>query len=213
MADGVTGDGLWPPASILLVDDEPANLVALEAVLAPLGQRLVKAASGQEALRHVLREEFAAILLDVRMPVMDGFETAEIIRSRTATRSTPILFVADFPEAERDLPQAYRIGAADVMFRPFMPEFLRTKLRVFIELHQQQRSIRELLVRAEECSRAKSEFLKMAAHELRTPLAVVVGYLSMLADDTFGELTEDMRRVVDILNDKGQDLNRIVDDV
>jgi signal transduction histidine kinase len=199
------------PASLLLVDDEPANLAALEVVLAPLGQRLVMARSGREALRHLLRDDYAAILLDVRMPGMDGFETAELIRARPASQSTPILFITAFPDAEQDLQRAYRIGAADVIFKPFVPEFLRTKMGVFVELYQQQRSIRELLAQAQESSRAKSEFLNMAAHELRTPLAVLVGYMSMLADGTFGELTADWQRVLQILTQKGDELNRIVD--
>ncbi len=201
------------PASLLLVDDEPANLAALEVVLAPLEQRLHMARSGREALRHLLREDFAAVLLDVRMPNMDGFETAELIRARPASQTTPILFITAFPDAEQDLQRAYRVGAADVIFKPFVPEFLRTKVGVFVDLYQQQQSIRELLVRAQESSRAKSEFLNMAAHELRTPLAVIVGYLSMLADGTFGEVGVDWNRVLQILNQKGEELNRIVDDL
>jgi signal transduction histidine kinase len=199
--------------SILLVDDERANLAALEAVLEPLQQRLVLAGTGREALRHLLREEFAVILLDVRMPDMDGFETAELIRSRPASQSTPIIFITAFPEAEADLQRAYRMGAADVIFKPFVPEFLRTKLSVFIELHQKQRSIRELLVQAQDSARAKSEFLNMAAHELRTPLAVVVGYISMLADGTFGQVGPDWGRVLDIMRQKGDELNRLVNDL
>jgi len=202
-----------PPSSVLVVDDEPANLAALEVVLAPLGHRVELARSGRDALRALLHEDFAAVLLDVRMPDMDGFETAELIRSRPSTQSTPIIFITAFPHAEQDLQRAYRVGAADVIFKPFVPEFLRTKLTVFIELHQQQRSIRELLVQAQESSRAKSEFLNMAAHELRTPLAVVVGYLSMLADGTFGELNSDCNRVLQILRQKGDELNRLVDDL
>jgi signal transduction histidine kinase len=200
-----------PRVGLLLVDDEPANLAALEVVLAPLDQRIVLARSGREALRQLLRDDFAAILLDVRMPDMDGFETAELVRARPATHSTPILFVTAFPEAEQDLQRAYRIGAADVIFKPFVPEFLRTKVGVFVDLHQQQRSIRELLARAQESSRAKSEFLNLAAHELRTPLAVIVGYLSMLHDGTFGEVTPDWSRVVRILMEKGHELNQLVD--
>jgi two-component system, sensor histidine kinase len=212
MVERVVGAGEPPPrVSLLLVDDEPANLAALEVVLAPLDQRMVLARSGREALRHLLHEDFAAILLDVRMPDMDGFETAELVRARPASHSTPILFVTAFPEAEQDLQRAYRIGAADVIFKPFVPEFLRTKIGVFVELHQRQRSIRELLAQAQDSNRAKSEFLNMAAHELRTPLAVIVGYLSMLHDGTFGEVTPDWARVVQILIQKGHELNGLVD--
>src|SRR5215470_167675 len=212
MADRTVGEQL-PRSGLLIVDDEPANLAALEVVLAPLGHRVEMAQSGREALRALLRDDFAAVLLDVRMPDMDGFETAELIRSRPSTQTTPIIFITAFHHAEQDLQRAYRVGAADVIFKPFVPEFLRTKLSVFIELHQQQRSIRELLVQAQGSSRAKSEFLNMAAHELRTPLAVVVGYLSMLSDGTFGELNPDCDRVLQILRQKGDELNRLVDDL
>ena len=212
MVERVVGaDERRPRVSLLLVDDEPANLAALEVVLAPLDQRMVLARSGRDALRSLLHEDFAAILLDVRMPDMDGFETAELVRARPASHSTPILFVTAFPEAEQDLQRAYRIGAADVIFKPFVPEYLRTKVGVFVDLHQQQRSIRELLAQAQDSSRTKSEFLNMAAHELRTPLAVIVGYLSMLHDGTFGEVTPDWSRVVQILIQKGGELNGIVD--
>src|SRR5215475_3492630 len=210
MAERIVGDQLQR-SGLLIVDDEPANLAALEVVLAPLGHRVEMAQSGREALRALLRDDFAAVLLDVRMPDMDGFETAELIRSRPSTQTTPIIFITALPHAEQDLQRAYRIGAADVIFKPFVPEFLRTKVGVFVELHQQQRSIRELLVQAQESSRAKSEFLNMAAHELRTPLAVIVGYLSMLSDGTFGEVTEDWSRVLQILIQKGEELNHIVD--
>ena len=212
MAERIVSEQL-KPSGLLVVDDEPANLAALEVVLAPLGHRVEMAQSGREALRALLRDDFAAVLLDVRMPDMDGFETAELIRSRPSTQSTPIIFITALPHAEQDMQRAYRVGAADVIFKPFVPEFLRTKLSVFIELHQQQRSIRELLVQAQESSRAKSEFLNMAAHELRTPLAVVVGYLSMLSDGTFGELNSDCDRVLQILRQKGDELNRLVDDL
>ncbi len=201
------------PVSILLVDDEPANRAAREVVLAPLGQRLVTAGSGREALRHLLREDFAVIVLDVRMPDMDGFETAELIRSRPASRITPIIFVTAFPEAEHDLERAYRIGAVDVLFKPFVPESLRSKVSVLVDLHQKQRSIAELLAKAQESNRAKSEFLNLAAHELRTPLAVIVGYLSMLADGTFGEVSPELRQAFEILTEKSEELNRIVDDL
>jgi two-component system, sensor histidine kinase len=211
MVERIVGAEGRPRVGLLVVDDEPANLAALEVVLAPLEQRVVLARSGREALRHLLHDDFAAILLDVRMPGMDGFETAELVRARPATQHTPILFVTAFPEAEQDLQRAYRIGAADVIFKPFVPEFLRTKVSVFVDLHQQQGSIRSLLAQAQESSRAKSEFLNMAAHELRTPLAVIVGYLSMLHDGTFGDVHDDWSRVLQILSQKGDELNTIID--
>jgi PAS domain S-box-containing protein len=118
---------------LLLVDDNPENLVALEATLEGLGQELVKANSGIEALRHLLDHDFAAILLDVRMPVMDGFETASMIRSRKRSRNTPILFLTGYKDEEH-LFRGYDLGAVDFLFKPIVPEILQSKVAVFVEL-------------------------------------------------------------------------------
>src|SRR6266849_6899503 len=118
---------------ILLVDDSPDNLVSLEAALEGLGQELVLAQSGTQALRHLLESDFAAILLDVRMPEMDGFETAELIRSRPRSRQTPILFLTGYKNEEH-LFRGYDLGAVDFLFKPIVPEVLRSKVAVFVEL-------------------------------------------------------------------------------
>jgi PAS domain S-box-containing protein len=118
---------------ILLVDDNQENLLALEATLEGLGQELVKASSGVEALRHLLDDDFAAILLDVRMPDMDGFETATLIRSRKRSRNTPILFLTGY-KSEDHLFRGYDLGAVDFLFKPIVPEILQSKVAVFVEL-------------------------------------------------------------------------------
>jgi len=120
-------------AKILLVDDSPENLVSLEASLDGLGQDLVIAHSGLEALRHLLEDDFAAILLDVKMPEMDGFQTAELIRSRKRSRHTPILFLTAYKNEEQ-LFRGYDLGAVDFLFKPIVPEILRSKVAVFVEL-------------------------------------------------------------------------------
>src|SRR5712672_1113780 len=118
---------------ILLVDDTPENLVSLEAALGGLDEELVLANSGKEALRHLLHDDFAAILLDVRMPEMDGFETAELIRSRPRSRQTPIIFLTGYKNEEH-LFRGYDLGAVDFLFKPIVPEILRSKVAVFVEL-------------------------------------------------------------------------------
>lgn len=200
-------------ARILLVDDERANLVALEAVLAPLDQELVLASTPQEALRQLLRHEFALVLLDVRMPIMDGLEVATLIRSRETTHSLPIIFLTAYGEAEEHLQQAYRLGAADFIFKPIDPDFLRAKVGVFVELHRQRQRTSELLRQAEAVSRAKSEFLRMAAHELRSPLAVVIGWISMIDEGTFGEPPEEWRRPLAKVAAKSRELAALVNDI
>src|SRR5277367_5621629 len=118
---------------ILLVDDTPENLISLEAALDGLGQELVLANSGTEALRHLLEDNFAAILLDVKMPEMDGFQTAELIRSRKRSRHTPILFLTGYKNEEH-LFRGYDLGAVDFLFKPIVPEVLRSKVGVFVDL-------------------------------------------------------------------------------
>jgi PAS domain S-box-containing protein len=138
---------------ILLVDDAPDKLLALEAALSDLGQTVVKAESGNEALRLLLRREFAVILLDINMPGMDGFETAALIRQRQACAHTPIIFVTSFSTADIEVYRGYSLGAVDYLFTPVTPEVLRSKVAVFVELAKKTREIRrqaDALRRAEE---------------------------------------------------------------
>jgi signal transduction histidine kinase len=123
-----------PKISILLVDDQPENLLALEAILADLDQNLVQARSGREALKRLLEEDFAVILLDVQMPEMDGFETARLIRERERSQFTPIIFVTAIHRAEEHVLQAYSVGAVDYVFKPLVPKVLRAKVATFVEL-------------------------------------------------------------------------------
>ena len=200
-------------AQILLVDDTPAKLVAIEAILGPLRLLVVKAGSGREALRLLLQEDFALILLDVRMSDMDGFETAALIRQRRASEHTPIIFLTAFEQAEIDMARGYSLGAVDYIFSPIQPEVLRAKAAVFVELYQKTAEISELYTAAQESSRSKSEFLNMAAHELRTPLSVVSGYLALLAEGSLGDGPPAWKMPIDMLTAKAAELNRIVDDL
>jgi two-component system, sensor histidine kinase len=125
-----------PAGDILVVDDHAANLATIEAVLGDLGERLIMARSGPEALRKLLRHDFALILLDVQMPTMDGFETAMLIRSRERSRLVPIVFVTAFDTDEAEVLAAYELGAVDFLFKPIRPEILRAKASVFVALQQ-----------------------------------------------------------------------------
>jgi signal transduction histidine kinase len=127
--------------SLLLVDDRPENLLALEAILEPLGQSLVRANSGPEALKRVLASEFAAILLDVQMPGMNGFEVAEIIKSREKSRTIPIIFLSAISKEDAYVFKGYSMGAVDYVFKPFNPDVLRSKVAVFVDLYLKQREI------------------------------------------------------------------------
>src|SRR4051794_33023420 len=114
--------------NILLVDDNPRNLISLQAMLEPLGQQLVLAHSGEEALRHVLEQDFAVILLDVRMDGMDGFETAQLIREREKSRHIPIIFITGAEHRETKIFEGYKRGAVDYLIKPVVPEILQAKV-------------------------------------------------------------------------------------
>lgn len=129
-------------ANILVVDDRPDKLLALETILGCLGQNLVQARSGKEALRHLLKQDFAVILLDVSMPSMDGFETAALIRQRPKSEHTPIIFVTSIGNSENHITRGYSLGAVDYLLTPIVPEVLRTKVSVFVELHRQTELIK-----------------------------------------------------------------------
>jgi CheY-like chemotaxis protein len=128
-------------AKILLVDDRPENLLALEAILAGLGHELVKASSGEEALKRLLSDDVAVILLDVQMPGMDGFETASHIKQRERTRDIPILFLTAIDGAAHQAFRGYAAGAVDYLAKPFDPWVLRAKVAVFVELHERRRQL------------------------------------------------------------------------
>jgi PAS domain S-box-containing protein len=128
-------------ASILLVDDSPANLLTFETILADLNEPIVTARSGEEALRKLLSDDFAVIVMDVNMPGMTGFEAASLIRQRKRTQHTPIIFVSAISVDEVHAYRGYSIGGVDYIFAPIVPEVLRTKVRVFVDLYKQRREV------------------------------------------------------------------------
>jgi CheY-like chemotaxis protein len=138
----VTGPATQAP-KILIVDDRPENLLALEAILQGLGHDLVKAHSGEEALKRLLTEDFALILLDVQMPGMDGFETATHIKQRERTRDVPIVFLTAIDGEAHQAFRGYAAGAVDYLSKPFDPWVLRAKVGVFIELYERRRDLAE----------------------------------------------------------------------
>ncbi len=139
---------------LLLVDDDRDNLLALQAILEPLNEELMLAESGMDALRLCLEHDFGAILLDVRMPEMDGFETAELIRSRKRSRQTPILFLTAY-RSDEQLFRGYDLGAVDFLFKPIVPEVLQSKVSVFVELSRSEQLLRR---QTEELARTEKKF-------------------------------------------------------
>src|SRR5438445_3732038 len=154
---------------ILVVDDNPAKLLALDTILTDLDQHLVKLHSGEEALRRLLTQDFAVILLDVNLPGMDGFETAAMIRQRKQSEHTPIIFTSSISTTETHAARGYSLGAVDYIFTPIVPEILRSKVAVFVELAKKSALV---LKQAEQLGRSEQ-----AARELAEARAVLLADL------------------------------------
>lgn len=161
------------PPAVLLVDDHVSNLVSLEAILEPLGIRMDKACSGEQALRFLLREDYAVILLDVRMVGLSGFETAALIKQRERTRNVPIIFLTAYGRDDAELVTGYATGAVDFLQKPFPPEVLRSKVSVFVELFRAQQQVRR-----------QSELLRQKEAEARDAALRAAGYIDRLRDFT-----------------------------
>jgi signal transduction histidine kinase/DNA-binding response OmpR family regulator len=142
---------------VLLVDDQPNNLIALEAILGDLGLNLVRARSGEEALMRVLDADFAVILMDVQMPGMDGFEAATLIRERDRSRHTPIIFLTAFQSTEIEVSRGYKLGAVDFLSKPVVPTMLRSKVGVFVALFRMTEQVRLQAAQLHEGQRREHE--------------------------------------------------------
>jgi len=190
---GINASGALPhDVSVLIVDDQPGKLLTYSAILEGIDANLVVAESARAALDLLLRMEFALVLVDVCMPELDGFELAAMIRDHPRFQRTAIIFVSAMPQTEVDRVRGYRYGAVDFLQVPIVPEILRSKVGVFVDLYRKTRELEELnhalerrvaqrTAELEEASRNKDEFLAVLAHELRNPLAAIRSATQVIA--------------------------------
>jgi two-component system, sensor histidine kinase len=184
------------PSDILVVDDTPENLTAIEVALDDLNYRLVKVQSGKEALRRLLKQDFALILLDVQMPTMSGFETARLIRARDRSKHVPIIFITAYDRDDAEVLEAYRLGAVDFLLKPIQPEILKAKASVFVELQRRTKEVERQaeLIRAhilqereswltEQRSRIEADALKRRLEEQRVHAAELQRLNQRLEED------------------------------
>lgn len=226
--------------NILMVDDQPSRLLSYESILKDLGQSLISARSGEEALQRLLEDDFAVILLDVSMPGMDGFETAAMIHDHPRFESIPIIFVTGVHDSEFDALKGYRLGAVDYVSIPIVPEILRSKVSVLVELYVQRRELQRLnrslaeanaTLQAEkarelervngtleqanaalrDADRHKDEFIAILAHELRNPLAPIRAAVDVMSLMPLEH--SQLRWAREVIDRQTTHLSRLVDDL
>ncbi|MBC7869461.1 MAG: response regulator [Chitinophagaceae bacterium] len=220
--------------NILLVDDTPENLIALEAVLEPLNLNIIKATSGREALRCVLEYELAMILLDIHMPGMDGLEAAKLIRMRENSKNIPIIFLTAYQTGDIDVLRAYSVGGIDFLLKPIIPEILLYKVEILInlfnhnkilaahsqaleqvnlELEQQLETIQQLNRQLEDANEQLEAFVYSTTHDLRAPLRIVQSFGKTLMDKYLGDVAPEGRDYLKRIVDKAQSMTHLIDDL
>ncbi|MEO8200351.1 MAG: response regulator, partial [Gemmatimonadota bacterium] len=231
---GLDAPELTDRVNILMVDDQPANLIALEAMLQGLGQNLVKADSGREALKHLMSQDFAVILLDVKMPDMDGFETASLIRERDKSRHTPIIFLTAADQSQTQAVRGYAVGAVDYLIKPVVPEFVRSKVAVFVELAKKSELLKrqaQLLRESEQASRDLAEtraelvralehknneletFSYAVSHDLRAPLRRIDSFSRAVVESQVDKLDSTGKHFLERVREASQQMSDLIDDV
>ncbi|TMF70474.1 MAG: response regulator [Chloroflexi bacterium] len=215
-----------PPAkakvNVLLVDDDATKRFALRTILAPLDENVVEASSGADALRQLLRNEFAVVLLDVRMPIMDGFETAQLIRQRPRSELTPIIFVTALDQAETDMGRGYNLGAVDFVFAPVVPAIMRAKVSVFVELYRAQQELRRYRTQLETLveertialtaiNRELEAFSYSVSHDLRGPLVSFDAMSQMMLESYGGQLDEDATANLERMREASKRMTSVFD--
>lgn len=209
---------------ILIVDDLIENLISLEAILEDFDISFDRAFSGEEALKFSLKEEYALVILDVQMPGMNGYETLEMMRQRKKTKYLPVIFVSAIHQSDLHIIRGIETGAVDFIPKPIIPDILKGKVRVFLDLFLQRKKLDDLLKqmadanlnlkieknRAEEATRTKSMFLANMTHEIRTPLNGVIGLSKFLQKTS---LNEEQVELLDIITNSGENLLQIINDI
>lgn len=203
---------------ILIVDDKPENLVALETVLKDLDIELVKATSGNEALKKTLHYDFALALLDIQMPEMDGYELASILREEEKTSHLPFIFISAVYTDNLNVFKGYEKGAFSFITKPFQPEILINKVKFFVEKHQQEVALYELNKRLEkknadlEFSNQELEaFTYSVSHDLRAPLRAISGYMGILEEEYGKTLDDEGKRLISRVSKNAVKMSDLID--
>jgi signal transduction histidine kinase len=208
------------PVCILLVDDKPENLLALEELLKQPDRHIIRAGSGQEALRLLLKHEVALVLLDVQMPEMDGYETAQLMRGAGPTRSVPIIFLTAGDRSEERAFRGFEVGAVDFLYKPINPLVLQNKVDVFVQLHRRNQDLRAVNSALERTSAVLSEKVadledvnRTISHDLRAPVRALRGFTQLLEESLEGKLEGEAQHFMNRITQAADRMTRMLDDL
>jgi len=191
---------------ILLVDDRPENLYSLENILVNENRIILKASSGEEALKIAFSEDLALILLDVQMPVMDGFEVAHMLKQTNRTKKTPILFVTAISKEKKYMLKGYQEGCIDYLFKPLDVDITQAKVNTLLKLHDQQRELEIKNAELAKLNQEKNYFLGVASHDLRNPIGNIISLVHILEDELGDSLSLEMKEMLQMMHDSGRDM-------
>ena len=198
---------------ILMVDDKPENLLVLERLLKDLPVELYRAASGNEALRLTLHNDFALALLDIQMPEMDGYELAELLRQEERTAKMPFIFISAIYTDHINIFQGYERGAFSYIVKPFEPGILLNKVRLFIEMHEHEQALQRRTLELERANRELESFSYSVSHDLRAPLRAISGFSHVLAEDYAAKLDDQGRVLLDKVSSAAKRMGFLIDDL
>ncbi|WP_372750901.1 response regulator [Labilibaculum sp.] len=209
---------------ILIVDDKKENLISLEKILDDFDVEFIRASSGEEALKHSLKYDYAMAILDVQMPGMDGYETLELMRLRKKTKLLPVIFVSAIHQSDLHIIKGIETGAVDFIPKPIIPEILIGKVKVFLDLYKQKLEVDQLLEhlekknkelsieknKAEKATLSKSLFLANMSHEIRSPMNGILGLSRLLLQS---ELNDEQKDMLEVMTNSGENLIQIINDI
>jgi two-component system, sensor histidine kinase and response regulator len=201
------------PPKILIVDDRPENLMATSALLRPLAATILTAESGSDALMLVLKNSFAIVLLDVQMPVMDGFETARLMKTRPDMEGVPIIFVTAISKEDHFATRAAEIGAVDYIFKPINPDILKSKVKVYLDLYRQREQILKLNATLRQSNEELERFAYVCSHDMQEPVRMMNTYAGFLEQDAAEQLDDNNRRYVTYIRDNAVRMQKMIRDI
>lgn len=199
--------------NILVVDDRIENIISIESVIEGEGRQVLRASSGEEALRIVKEKPVGLILLDIQMPGMDGFTVARKLKEDEATRDISIIFVTALTSDEKYVMQGFMEGAVDYLFKPLNINILKAKVKVFERLFRQQKEVKDYMQRLEALNKQLDEFVYIVSHDLKAPLRGIASLGSFIEEELGNKMTDSVKDILDMIKSRSTRMQNLIDSI